>query len=74
MSDMQFRAVRNRSNKSESEKATDSESVVRFRKASRTESLPANVGAKGFRKFDVDHFFGLHSRQVRQDFISNRNS
>jgi hypothetical protein len=27
MSDMQFRAVRKRSNKSESEKATDSESV-----------------------------------------------
>jgi hypothetical protein len=35
---------------------------------------PANVGAKGFRKFGADHFFGLHSWQVRQDFISNRNS
>jgi hypothetical protein len=32
MSDMQFRAVRKRSNKSESEKATDSESVVQFRR------------------------------------------
>ena len=30
MSDMQFRAVRKRSNKSESEKATDSEPVLRF--------------------------------------------
>ena len=33
MSDMQFRAVRKRSNKSETEKATDSESVVRTEKA-----------------------------------------
>jgi hypothetical protein len=28
------------------------------------------VGAKGFRKFGAGHFFGLHSWQVRQDFIS----
>jgi len=46
MSDMQFRAVGNRSNKSESEKATDSESVVRFRKASRTESLRGTAQAQ----------------------------
>ena len=34
----------------------------------------ATVAAKGFRKFAAYQFFGLHSWQVRQDFISNRNS
>jgi hypothetical protein len=31
---------------------------------------PANVGAKGFRKFGADQFYGLHSWQVRQNFNS----
>jgi hypothetical protein len=34
----------------------------------------ANMCPKGFRKFGADHFFRLHPGQVRQDFISNRNS
>ena len=33
-----------------------------------------NLGANGFRKFGADHFFGLHSLEVRYDFIPNRNS
>ena len=33
---------------------------------------PADASVKGFRKFGADRFFGLHSRQVRQDFISGR--